>query len=267
MLQVFGSDAFSPKEIAIRIEEAGVAKVRLPLLSMATLGVLAGGFIGFGALYFTLVTADSGLGLAASRVLGGAVFSLGLILVVIAGAELFTGNNLAVMAWASGSISSYELLRNWGVVYGANAVGAVGLAFLVYLSGHPESNGGAVAAQAVKIASAKAALPFMEAFFRGILCNILVCLAIWIAMAGRTVSDKILAILLPISAFVAAGFEHVVANFYFLALGLLLKGPAAVPLGGAASNLVASTMGNVLGGAGMVALVYWVIYRRGENKR
>jgi formate/nitrite transporter FocA (FNT family) len=174
MSKLYGSDAYSPREIAERVENIGVAKARMPLLPLAMLGVLAGGFIGLGSLYFTLVTSDTTLGFAASRLLGGLAFSLGLVLVVVAGAELFTGNNLIAMAWAEGKVSSAEVLRNWIVVCVANFAGAAGLAVLVYFSGHLGANGGAVATQAVKIAAAKAALPAAEAFFRAVLCNILV---------------------------------------------------------------------------------------------
>ena len=235
---------------------------------MATLGVLAGGFIGLGALYFTLVTSDSSLSFAASRLLGGLTFSLGLILVVVAGAELFTGNNLLVMAWASHRITTKELITNWIIVYLANLAGALGLVFLVVLSDHWQMNGNAVGTNAVKIAAAKAALPFSEAFFKGILCNILVCLAVWLALAGRSVVDKIFAVIFPISAFVAAGFEHSVANMYFIPLGIMLKdrilvsGAENLSWLGLWSNLVPVTLGNIVGGGVMVALVYYFVYRR-----
>lgn len=265
MSDIFGLDAYAPKEIAERIEKIGVTKARLPWLSQITLGLLAGGFIGLGALYFTLVTSDPSLGFAASRVLGGIAFSLGLILVIVAGAELFTGNNFLVMAWASRRISTSELLRNWLVIYLANFIGAFGLALLVFLSNHWQAGDGAVGINAVKIASNKTVLPFAEAFFKGILCNILVCLAVWLALAGRTVTDKIFAIVFPISAFVAAGFEHSVANMYFIPLGILLR-DSSPDLGiltwaGFVSNLVPVTLGNIFGGGVMVALVYYFVYR------
>jgi formate/nitrite transporter len=268
MSEIFGFDAYSPKEIAERVEAIGVAKARLPLAAQCTLGILAGGFIGLGALYFTLVTSDASLSFAASRFLGGLAFSLGLILVVVAGAELFTGNNLLVMAWASRRIATYELLRNWMVVFLANFVGALGLVLLVLWSQQWRMNGDAVGITAVKIAAAKAALPFWEAFFKGILCNILVCLAVWLALAGRSVVDKIWAIVFPISAFVAAGFEHSVANMYFIPLGILLQerlpasGLPAVNWADLISNLIPVTLGNITGGGGMVAAVYYVVYRR-----
>jgi formate/nitrite transporter len=263
-MEVLSFDAYSPKEIAAKIEAGGVAKARLPLIAMAMLGVTAGGFIGLGALYYTVLVSDPSLSFATTRVLGGVAFSLGLILVVVAGAELFTGNNLLVMAWADGQITCGEVLRNWLVVYVANALGAVGLAVIVYLSKHGEMNHGAVAAQYVKIAAAKTALPFLEAFFKGVLCNLLVCLAVWIAMAGRGVADKILAILFPISAFVAAGFEHCVANMYFIPLGILLSGggPGSPDWRGFAANMLPVTLGNVVGGSIMVAAVYYLLYNR-----
>lgn len=269
MAEVFGFDAYSPKEIAERVETGGVAKARLPLISQIALGILAGGFIGLGALYFTLVTSDATLSFAASRLLGGLAFSLGLILVVIAGAELFTGNNLLVMAWASKRISTAELLQNWTVIYLANLAGALGLVLLVFFSNHWQMNSSAVGIHAVKIAAAKVAMPFWDAFLKGILCNILVCLAVWLALAGRSVVDKIFAIVFPISAFVAAGFEHSIANMYFILLGVLLKdnlpATSAENLSWLAlwSNLVPVTLGNIVGGSVMVALVYHLVYRRG----
>ena len=274
-MSVFGFDAYAPAEIARRVSEAGVAKARLPLVALAMLGLLAGAFIALGALYYTLVASDATLGFAATRVLGGVVFSLGLVLVVVAGGELFTGNNLLAMAWADGGVSTRELARNWSIAFAANAIGAFGVAALVALSGYPHMNGGAVATAAVKIAVAKTALPFWQAFVAGILCNILVCMAVWLALAGHTVVDKVVAIVLPISAFVAAGFEHSVANMYFIALGILLRdtvdltgivGADHLNWVGYVRNLVPVTLGNIVGGSGLVALVYHVIYRRGVDR-
>jgi len=272
MAELFGSDAFSPAEITERVSGVGVSKARLPLLSMIMLGLLAGAFIGLGAMYFTLVVADDNLGFAAGRVLGGAVFSLGLLLVVVAGAELFTGNNLLAMAWADGLISSREVLRNWVVVCTTNFIGAAGIALFVYLSGHTGMNEGAVAEKAVQLAAVKCTLPFWTAFFSGVLCNILVCLAIWMAYAGRSVVDKAVAILFPISGFVAAGFEHSIANMYFIPMGLLLQfegtvQPAIEGLtwAGMFGNLVPVILGNLVGGSGFVALVYHTIYRKGAR--
>jgi formate/nitrite transporter len=267
---MFEFDCYAPKQIAERIETIGVTKARLPLLTMSLLGVLAGAFIGLGALYYVIVAADASLSFGVSRVLGGVVFSLGLVLVIVAGAELFTGNNLLSMAWADGKLSTAEVLRNWVVVCVANFVGAAGLALLVHWSGHAQMNGGAVAEQYVKIAAAKCALPFWPAFFKGVLCNILVCMAVWMSCAGRGVFDKAVVIVFPISAFVAAGFEHSVANMYFIPMGLLLKDAVAnvahadaLTWLGFACNMVPVILGNLVGGSVLVGLVYHLIYRRG----
>lgn len=272
MSQLFELDAYSPRQIAERVNNVGVTKARLPFLPLVMLGMLAGAFIGLGALYFTLVTSDATLGFAASRVLGGVCFSLGLLLVVVAGAELFTGNNLLAMAWAERKITTAEVLRNWIIVCLANFAGACGLAALVYLSGHLDMNGGGVAQQAVKIAAAKLSMPLLEAFFRAILCNVLVCMGVWMAFAGRSVTDKFIAIVFPISAFVAAGFEHSVANMYFIPLALLQQAMAPLALPGAElidvwhmlRNLAVVILGNIVGGSVLVALVYHVIYHRGS---
>ncbi|WP_353094261.1 formate/nitrite transporter family protein [Methylibium sp.] len=260
MSDLYGLDAYAPKEIAARVSEIGVAKARLPRLSLALLGVLAGAYIGLGAMMSTLVASDATLGFAVSRLLGGLVFSLGLMLVVVAGAELFTGNNLLVMAWAGGRIGGLELLRHWALVGAANLVGAAGLALLVWLSGHGALQQGEVGRTVVRIATAKAQLPLAEAFFRGVLCNVLVCMAVWMALAGHSVTDKLLAIVFPVTAFVAAGFEHSIANLYFFPLALLLGAPLAAA--DIASNLLAVIAGNLVGGGVLVALVYWVIYLR-----
>jgi formate/nitrite transporter len=273
MSEIFGFDAFSPKEIAARVETIGVAKTRLPLLSMLMLSVLAGVFIGLGALYFVLVKSDPSLGFATSQILGGVVFSLGLILVVVAGAELFTGNNLLAMAWADRKISTRDLLQNWAIVCGGNFLGAVGLALLVVLSRHPEMNHGAVAQEYLRIAAVKVAMPFWTAFFKGVLCNVLVCMAVWMALAGRSVVDKAVAIVFPISAFVAAGFEHSVANMYLIPVAMLLQTfqhvattADTITWVGFFHNLVPVILGNIVGGSVLVGLVYYVIYRRAPSE-
>jgi formate/nitrite transporter len=266
MSELYGSDAYAPAEVAQRIESVGVAKARLATLPLLMLGVLAGAFIGLGAMFFTLVKSDPTLSFAISAVLGGLVFSMGLLLVVVAGAELFTGNNLLAMAWADGKISTLEVLRNWVLVCGANFIGAAGLALLVFASGHTDLNGGAIGRQVVKIALAKQSLSVEQAFFRGVLCNVLV----W--MAGRSVTDKMVAIVLPITAFVAAGFEHSIANMYLMPLAMLIQtaDPASIALNavtwrGIATNLVPVIAGNLVGGSVLVGLAYHVIYRRGAR--
>jgi formate/nitrite transporter len=260
MSQQAGTDAYAPREIAARVNEFAEAKAKLPLLPLILLGLLAGAFIGLGAMMYTLVASDANLGFTASRLLGGLAFSLGLLLVVIAGAELFTGNNLLAMAWASRRISTRDLLRNWLVVCLANLGGAMGMAVLVWLAGHGSLNDGEIARAAVRIAEAKAQLSPLEAFFRGVLCNVLVCMAVWMAYAGRSVTDKAVAIVFPITAFVAAGFEHSIANMYFFPLAMLY----GAPLGWQEFllNLLPVIAGNLLGGSVLVALVYYVIYLR-----
>jgi formate/nitrite transporter len=268
MSELYGFDAFSPKEIAARVENVGMAKVRLPWLTVLMLSVLAGAFIGLGAMYFVVVRSDATLGFALRQVLGGVVFSLGLLMVIVAGAELFTGNNLLAMAWADGKISTGTLLRNWSIVCLGNFIGALGLALLVYLSGHPKLNGGAVGAEYLRIALVKTALPFWTAFFSGVLCNVLVCMAVWMVYAGRSVIDKVVVIVFPISAFVAAGFEHSVANMYFIPLAMLIQQGGAGLHGGLAgwsgffANMLPVILGNIVGGSVLVGLVYHVIYRR-----
>lgn len=265
-MEIYGFDAFSPAEIIAKVETVGVTKARLAIGPMLMLSVLAGAFIGMGSLYYVLVRSDPTLGFAARQVLGGAVFSLGLFMVVVAGAELFTGNNLLVMAWAAGKITTRELLRNWLIVFCGNFIGAVGLAGLVILSNHPAANQGDVAVQYMQIATAKTALPFVHAFFSGVLCNALVCIAIWMATAGRSVADKAVAILFPVSAFVAAGFEHSVANMYLIPMALLLQATADIGAStpvlwsGFLANMLPVVAGNIVGGSIFVGVVFHVIY-------
>ena len=270
------ADAYPPPEMAERMEDIGVKKANLDFWSMFALSVLAGSFIGLGAEFATIVATDSGLGFGLSKLVGGLVFCLGLVLVIIAGAELFTGNNLIVMAWVAGKLTLGQLTRNWVVVYFGNLVGSLGTAMLMYLTNQWASANYHVGATALNIANAKVNLSFAEGVTRGILCNILVCLAVWLCMSGRSVVDKILAIAFPITAFVASGFEHSIANMYFIPMGLLLKGEpdvlaaagkvaselANLNLQGFVRNLISVTTGNIFGGGVMVAAVYWFIYRR-----
>ena len=258
-------DAYSPSQIAQLVENLGVRKACLPKNQIVILSILAGAFIAFGAMFYTVVITGNNLGFGVERLLGGMAFTLGLILVVIGGAELFTGNNLIVMAWADGKISMTQLLTNWGLVYVGNFVGALACVALVRFSGTLELGAGAVASTAVAIANAKVELSFAEAFIRGILCNTLVCLAIWLSYASHQVPGKILCILFPISAFVALGFEHSIANMYLIPIGMLASGTGIdtfVLLG----NLVPVTLGNIVGGSVFVALVYWDIYLHGKGE-
>ncbi|MEZ6096120.1 MAG: formate/nitrite transporter family protein [Pirellulaceae bacterium] len=217
-------DAFLPAEMAQRAEEVGVKKANMPFDKLFVLAILAGAFIALGAIFSTTVTA--GLGATPygiGRLLAGLTFSLGLILVVVAGAELFTGNNLVVMAFASGKVSLKRFLLGWLVVYVGNFVGAFATAVLIHLTPYLRGGDRAVELNALNIAIAKCSIHPIEAFFSGVLCNALVCLAVWLCFSCRTTTDKILAIVLPIAAFVAAGFEHCVANMYFVPLGILMN--------------------------------------------
>ena len=252
-------DAYAPAQIAKLIEAGGARKAQIPLLQTLLLGLLAGAFIAFGAMFFTLVMSNHGLGFGPGRLLGGVAFSLGLILVLIGGAELFTGNNLIIMAWADRKVSTVQLLRNWGLVYSGNLIGALGSVILIYFSGTLALGDGSVGQTAIGIANGKLQLSFSEAFFRGILCNTLVCLAVWLCFACHSVSSKILAIVFPISAFVALGFEHSIANMYLIPIGMLWSG-SGIDVTGFIGNLIPVTLGNVVGGSGFVALIYWLVY-------
>jgi formate transporter len=269
-------DAYSPKEIASRMENAGVIKSTGESLRIFALSILAGAFIAFGALLYTIVTYDSGdIAAGLLRLIGGLSFCLGLILVIVAGAELFTGNNLIVMAYVDGKVSFAHLMQNWAIVYIGNFVGALAIMVLIYFSGHWFIDSGAVGAKTIAIANAKVNLTWMEAFSRGILCNILVCLAVWLSFAGHSVVDKVIAILFPVTAFVALGFEHSVANMYFIPAGLLAQQQAELAQVVSSmnlenltttafifDNLVPVTLGNIVGGSFFVGVVYWFIYLR-----
>ena len=260
MTEPVSYDAYGPKEIAARVEAAGEGKAKLPFLPLMMLAILAGAFIAFGGMFFTMTITDSSLGLGLTRLIGGMAFSLGLILVVVGGAELFTGNVLIVMACADGRVTIPQLLRNWTIAYTGNFIGAVGTAIMVWYSGILMIGDGAVAATAVRLAEGKMALSWDQALIRGILCNILVCLAVWLCFSARRVSGKILAILFPITAFVALGFEHSIANMYLIPIGQVAGG--GLDLEAFLNNLVPVTIGNVIGGGVFVAAVYYLIYIR-----
>lgn len=272
-----GFDALLPAEMAQKAERIGAQKTRLDALSLLVLAILAGAFIALGAMFATTVLAgaDGVLPYGVSRLLAGSVFCLGLILVIVGGAELFTGNTLIVIALAAGEIRLVEMLRVWAIAYIGNFIGAVGTAILVFLSGQYLADHGSVGEVALKLAVAKVTLPWDRAFFLGILCNVLVCLAVWLSYGARSITDKVLAVIFPVSAFVAAGFEHSVANMYLIPLGLLLKafGPegmlatAGLNLDGLTwgsflVSLVPVTAGNIIGGGVLVGAVYWFVYLR-----
>ena len=278
-------DAFPPAKMASRMEDVGVAKAELRAPTMFALAVLAGAFIATGAIFATTVTtglAAAGMGFGVVKLLGGLVFCLGLIAVVVAGAELFTGNNLIVMAFASGRVPFSALVRNWIIVYVGNFVGSVLTAVVMLLSKQYTFSGSALGVNALGIANGKCNLGFLQAIALGIMCNALVCLAVWLCASARSTTDKILAIVFPITAFVAAGFEHSVANMYFIPMGLLIKDFAPADFWSAAGttaanyagltwgafflkNLLPVTIGNIIGGAGFVGLAYWFIYLRPQK--
>jgi formate transporter len=278
-------DAFLPPKMASKMEDVGIKKGALKADAMFALAILAGAFIGCGAVFATLVTtglATAGVGFGIIKLLGGLVFCLGLIAVVVAGAELFTGNNLIIMAFASGRVTLFQLLRNWVIVYAGNFVGSILTAAVMLLSKQYTFAGGAVGANALGIANGKCSLGFFQAIALGIMCNALVCLAVWLCASARSTTDRILAIVFPIAAFVACGFEHSVANMYFIPMGLFIKASASGgfwdALGKTAAdygnltwgafflkNLLPVTIGNIIGGAGFVGLVYWFIYLRPQK--
>ena len=263
----YPSDAYPPQEIARKVELLGVAKAHADTLTLLVLAILAGAFISLGALWFTVVITESTLGFGPTRLLGGVSFCLGLILVIVAGAELFTGNNLIAMAWASRRIGAREVIRNWLLAYLGNVIGCMATVLLVWWANIASLDNGAVGETALRIARAKAGLPVLEAFARGVLCNALVCLAVWLAIGARSVTDKILAIIFPITAFVAIGLEHSIANWFFLPFGLVLDTHGTVSITGSAWNIVVVTAGNVVGGTLLVSGVYWIAYLRGERMR
>lgn len=251
-----GIDAYHPAEIARLIETAGVAKTRLAPLSLVALGALAGAFIAFGALFHLAVLVGANPGDGLTRAAAGMAFSLGLVLVIVGGAELFTGNALLVMACVDGLVRPGDVLRNWAIVYVANFAGALTILAFVWLAGLDK---GALAQLAQGVAERKFSLSASELFARGVLCNVLVCLAVWLSFAARGAAGKVLVIMPPIAAFVALGFEHSVANMFLLPYGLVAG--AAGEIGDIANNLFWVTLGNVVGGGGGVALSYWAAYR------
>jgi formate transporter len=262
-------DALLPPEMARRAEEVGAVKAAMDPARLVALAVLAGAFIAFGGIFSTVaLTGAAGAPWGVTRVLAGIVFSVGLILVVVGGAELFTGNNLIVMAWAGGRVSTWALLRNWILVYAGNFVGAVGIALLASGARLHEAGGGAVGTAALGVATAKVQLGFVQAVLLGVLGNVLVCLAVWLSYSARSTSDRVLAIVPPIATFVAAGFEHSVANMYFLPFALLTDGAepgfahALTWSGFLARNLLPVTLGNIVGGALLGGGVYWFVYLR-----
>ncbi len=278
-------DPILPPEMAQLAEEAGIKKANLDGVSIFVLALLAGAFIALGAIFATAVTAGlkDAVPFGIIKLLAGLVFCLGLILVIIGGAELFTGNALIVMAWAGKKIQSVQLLKNWLIVYVGNFIGSMGTVLLVFFSGQHRFGNGSVGQNALEIAAAKCKIGFVEGIGLGVLCNALVCLAVWLSFSGRSTTDKVLAIIFPITAFVAAGFEHCVANMYFIPAGIMIKDYAGEEFWSQiavsaneytvltwsnflVSNLIPVTLGNIIGGVVLVSLVYWFIYIRPRDK-
>ena len=275
-----GIEGRLPPEIAEKAESDGIAKASQDAVTLLTLGVLGGAFIAFGAIFATiaLTGAEGVLPFGIARVVAGLVFAVGLSTVLIAGGQIFTGDVLMVMAWASGRLAVARVLRAWALVWFGNLAGALGVAALAFLAGHYMFGSGQVGLTALRIAESKAALPFDRAILLGILCNTLVCLAVWLSLSSRQPAHRAILTVLPIAAFVAAGFEHAVANMYFIGFGLMVKDAAGgefwklislsstkfpdLTFGGFAANLTAVTIGNVIGGAVLVAGAYWLLYRR-----
>jgi formate/nitrite transporter len=271
----------TPKEVAESVVKISNVKSKIPILPMLILGMMAGVYIGFGAQLCTLVTHDLSqyVGVGFAKFIGGSVFTVGLMLVVIAGAELFTGNCLMLIGPLTRNITIKGMLRNWFFVYLANFVGSLLLVIIMYFSGLWKLGNLGVGSAALKIAVGKTSLPFVEAFFRGVGCNWLVCLAVWLAIAGKDSISKIFGIFFPIMAFVASGFEHSIANMYFIPIGLFLKGNAnLVSAAGLAEtinnltwsnfivkNLIPVTLGNIIGGAFFVAGAYYLVYLREKS--
>lgn len=275
-------DALLPSEMALACEAAGAAKAGRDEIALTVLGVLAGAFIAFGAMFMTIVMTGAGdLPWGVARLLAGLVFSLGLVLVIVGGAELFTGDSLMIVACASRRITVRSLLRAWSLVYIGNIVGAVGTGALVFLAGQYGFAGGAAGKTALVIASEKAALPTSQLFVLAVLCNVLVCLAVWMSFGARSATDKVMVVVPPIAAFVAAGFEHSIANLYFLPYALAIKywaGPefwaaiggsatdyAALSAVSAVHNIFVATIGNLVGGSLLVGAVYWFVYLRARR--
>jgi formate transporter len=290
--QVVTFETILPATMAVRAEEIGVRKATSDPVAVFVLGVLGGAFISLGAVFATTVSAgsvaiaspDGTTALIAAppygimRLLTGLVFSLGLMLIVVAGAELFTGNNLIVMAWANGKVKTADLLRNWAIVFAGNFCGALSTAVLMFCTTQYTFGGGAVGLAALSAANSKASLAFFPALALGVMCNALVCLAIWMSYSARTTIDRIATVVPPVAAFVAAGFEHCIANIYYIPVGLFIKAGAGdafwKSVGKTAAdypeltwqnfiaNLAPVTIGNAVGGSLMVGLVYWFVYLR-----
>ena len=265
------SGAMTPASMELKNERVAETKAKTDVVSALVLSVMAGAFISMGATFMLVVKSDAALPFAATQLLGGFAFTLGLFLILAAGAELFTGNCLMVMGPLAGRFSWRRLLASWALVLFGNLVGSVLAAGLVLAAGVASANGGAVGKAAITVAEGKAALDWGVAFARAVLCNMLVCLAVWVGHAATSVTDKFFSALLPVMAFMAAGFEHCVANMFFLPFALMLQATGtcagSVDIAGVVSNLTAATLGNLVGGVVLVGVSYWFVYGRGRSGR
>ncbi len=268
--------SLAPAAMEAKAEGIAVNKANLELGRCIALSIMAGLLIGSGALFMTYVKSDATFSFATASILGGLCFSLGLICVIVAGAELFTGNNLMVMGAMSGKITWGAMLKNWVIVWLGNFAGSLILVFIVCMAGLANMNGGAVGQTMMTVAAGKIDLSWVAIFFRGIGCNFLVCLAVWMGFSGKTVVDKIFTTIFPVMAFVAMGFEHCVANMFFLPMGVVAKDVLGVAYAGAANidvltwggvffNSSAATLGNIVGGAVFVGVLYWIAYAKREK--
>jgi formate transporter len=282
-MNVKNVDSLLPPEMALQAELIGVSKVNMSLSKTLVLAMLAGAFIAFGSIFFTTVTAGSTMSYGITRLFGGFSFSLGLVLVIVGGAELFTGNNLIIMAWANKKISTSQIFKNWVLVYLGNMIGALFIVFLMFFSKQYSFASGTVGINVLNIAKTKCELGFVQAILLGILCNILVCLAVWLCFSSRSIAGKIASIVFPITAFVACGFEHSIANMYFIPEAILvlnygdlkfltLVHQSALHYESISwsnylyNNLLPVTIGNIIGGAVLVGLVYWFVFLRKSEK-
>lgn len=274
-IRLIRPDALTPAEIESKAEEIGLSKVTARTGKTFLLAIMAGMYVGMGGMFMLLIKSEASYSFVTAQLLGGLAFCLGLFLVVAAGAELFTGNAILVCGRLSRKYRWGLVLKNWLTVYFGNFLGSLLLILILYGAHYSAFNGGAVGDALLTVAAGKIAQPFEVLLFKGIMCNFLVCLAVWITYGSRTIVDKFVGIILPIVAFVACGFEHCVANMFFLPFGLLLKQTgfdysaaadlSSIDAGGIFYNLSAVTLGNIIGGLVLVGLVYWLAYSKKDK--
>lgn len=279
-IQIFDIDAYSPSQMASRIDAVAAVKAEYSTTQTFWMGINAGVYIGLGAQFATLVISDSTLHFGLTSIIAGIVFTLGLILVVVGGAELFTGNCLIIIGYVDKRITNKEVLKNWSISFTGNLIGSLMLVWWMYQSHQWEFFHNMVGAKALLIANQKVNLSFEAAFARGVLCNSMVCLAVWLCFSARNVADKIVSLTFPVAGFIASGFEHCVANMYFIPMGVVLRRNSDVVA--AAEKMAGKTLdlsqlnwtgffinnqfpvilGNIVGGVILVGIAFWFIYLR-----